>query len=62
MLVPDLDLVLVSTSAADAAGNANNHANNVFGMLQRVIRAFDRHANRYRMSHAVNASPGTQFR
>jgi CubicO group peptidase (beta-lactamase class C family) len=58
MLVPDLDLVLVSTSAADAAGNANNHANNVFGMLQRVIKAFDKY-NNSRRAAAVGNSPGT---
>ena len=38
MLVPDLDLVLVTTSAPYADAEANVHANRVFAMLQYLIR------------------------
>jgi CubicO group peptidase (beta-lactamase class C family) len=38
MLVPDLDLVLVTTSAPYADAEANVHANRVFMMLQYLIR------------------------
>jgi CubicO group peptidase (beta-lactamase class C family) len=38
MLVPDLDLVLVTTSAPHADASANAHANRVFAMLQYLIR------------------------
>jgi CubicO group peptidase (beta-lactamase class C family) len=44
MLVPDLDVVLVSTSAASPGTVAQTHANNVYGMLQLAIRAIDRHS------------------
>ena len=43
MLVPDLDLVLVSTSSARADAQANRHANKVYGLLQHAIRTVDRH-------------------
>jgi CubicO group peptidase (beta-lactamase class C family) len=62
MLVPDLDLVLVSTSAGDADSDANNHANNVFRMLQQVIQTFDRHAARSRMTRASQRIPVTTFK
>jgi hypothetical protein len=38
MLVPDLDLVLVTTSAPLADAAANVHANRVFALLQYLIR------------------------
>jgi CubicO group peptidase (beta-lactamase class C family) len=44
MLVPDLDVVLVSTSAASPGAIAQAHANNVYGMLQLAIRSIDRHS------------------
>ena len=43
MLVPDLDVVLVSTSATRPGPVANRHANNVYGLLQRAIREIDRY-------------------
>ena len=62
MLVPDLDLVLVSTSSAAADSVANEHANNVYGMLQRVIKAFDRHAPRRRMIHISQGTAETSLK
>jgi CubicO group peptidase (beta-lactamase class C family) len=41
MLVPDLDLVLVTTSAPYADAAAHEHANKVYGLLQRLIRNVD---------------------
>lgn len=41
MLVPDLDLVLVTTSAPKADAAAHDHANKVYGLLQRLIRNVD---------------------
>ena len=45
MLVPDLDLVLVTTSAPDADAAAHDHANKVYAMLQHLIRNIDDRAN-----------------
>jgi CubicO group peptidase (beta-lactamase class C family) len=39
MLVPDLDLVIVTTSSWIPDASANEHANRVYELLQRVIRA-----------------------
>jgi hypothetical protein len=44
MLVPDLDVVLVSTSATGPGSIAHRHANNVYGMLQWAIRENDRYS------------------
>jgi CubicO group peptidase (beta-lactamase class C family) len=41
MIVPDLKLVLVSTSSIDPGSEAHDHANNVYGMLQQMIRTID---------------------
>jgi CubicO group peptidase (beta-lactamase class C family) len=38
MLVPDLDLALVTTSSPHADASANAHANRVFALLQYLIR------------------------
>lgn len=62
MLVPDLDLVLVSTSAVHGEGIANDHANNVYGMLQLVIKAFDKHVSRHRVTRVRQSDPETRLR
>ena len=59
MLVPDLDLVLVTTSAPHADGSANAHANRVFTLLQYLIR--DVMAQRAQPSLLAESQPGTSL-
>jgi CubicO group peptidase (beta-lactamase class C family) len=42
MIVPDLEVVLVSTSSIGPGRAANDHANKVYGMLQQMIHTIDR--------------------
>ena len=45
MLVPELDLVLVTTSSPWPGAEAQHHANNVYGLLQRIIRVAGEYGN-----------------
>jgi CubicO group peptidase (beta-lactamase class C family) len=45
MLVPDLDLVIVTTSSTSPCAASQHHANNVYGLLQRIIRVVDNSTN-----------------
>lgn len=58
MLVPELDLVIVTTSAADPGPAAQVHANNVYGLLQRVIRVVAAHDPAPRLYFAENLQNG----